>query len=265
MGLTVEEALQLPALAGTSVAAGAANSAAWSGTWSSTTRWPSPVPAPTSRSSSSERGFLRPTPPTAVPWSSGWTRWAPRRRLSSARRARPGARRDPRRGRSAGSADPGPPAGVRLDEVLTIEVLGTVVNKQSQALALSSHCMDDEFIGVALQGGGLAKVAHRLAVAAEGVAVLGLGPAATSPPPAHRGGRGDQRLAVAPRRSGRRRARRADLRRVSGVRADQTVVTPAGVLADADLSPADGILLVPGHHELLGGMGEYARRADHGR
>jgi PucR family transcriptional regulator, purine catabolism regulatory protein len=30
------------------------------------------------------------------------------------------------------------------------------------------------------------------------------------------------------------------------------------VLADADLSPADGILLVPGHHELPGGIGEYA-------
>ena len=47
-------------------------------------------------------------------------------------------------------------------------------------------------------------------------------------------------------------------RRLSGVRADQTVVTPADVLADADLSPADGILLVPGHHELPGGVGEYA-------
>src|SRR6187402_2694446 len=66
------------------------------------------------------------------------------------------------------------PAGVRLDEVLS-EVLGTVVNKQSQALALSSR-MDDEFIGVALRGGGLAEVAHRLAVMLEGVAVLGLGP-----------------------------------------------------------------------------------------
>ena len=30
------------------------------------------------------------------------------------------------------------------------------------------------------------------------------------------------------------------------------------MLADADLSPADGILLVPGHHELPGGVGEYA-------
>ena len=47
-------------------------------------------------------------------------------------------------------------------------------------------------------------------------------------------------------------------RRLSGVRADQTVVTPADVLADADLSPADGILLVPGHHQLPGGVGEYA-------
>ena len=36
------------------------------------------------------------------------------------------------------------------------------------------------------------------------------------------------------------------------------MVTPADVLADADLSPADGILLVPGHHELPGGVGEYA-------
>src|SRR5207237_4323168 len=46
--------------------------------------------------------------------------------------------------------------------------------------------------------------------------------------------------------------------RGSGVRADHSVVTPAEVLADADLSPADGILLVPGHHELPGGVGEYA-------
>ena len=54
-------------------------------------------------------------------------------------------------------------------------------------------------------------------------------------------------------------------RRLSANRADQAIVTPADVLADADLSPADGILLVPGHHELPGGVGRVRRRPDHGR
>jgi purine catabolism regulator len=66
------------------------------------------------------------------------------------------------------------PAGIRLDELVS-EVLGAVVSKQSQALALSSR-MDDEFMEVALTGGGLAEVAQRLAVMLEGTAVLGLGP-----------------------------------------------------------------------------------------
>src|SRR3954464_15611952 len=66
------------------------------------------------------------------------------------------------------------PPGVRLDELVS-EVLGAVVTKQSQALALSSR-MDDEFMEVALTGGGLAEVAQRLAVMLEGTAVLGLGP-----------------------------------------------------------------------------------------
>ena len=66
------------------------------------------------------------------------------------------------------------PAGVRLDEVVS-EVLGTVVTKQGQALALSSR-MDDEFMEVALTGGGLAEVTQRLAVMLDGTAVLGLGP-----------------------------------------------------------------------------------------
>src|SRR5918995_334762 len=47
----------------------------------------------------------------------------------------------------------GLPSAVRMDEVLT-EVLGAVVAKQAQALALSSR-MDDEFMNVALSGGGL--------------------------------------------------------------------------------------------------------------
>src|SRR3712207_3060501 len=66
------------------------------------------------------------------------------------------------------------PAGVRLDEVVSA-VLGAVVSKQSQALALTSR-MDDEFMEVALTGGGLAQVAQRLAVMLDGTAVLGLGP-----------------------------------------------------------------------------------------
>src|SRR3954462_9962381 len=64
--------------------------------------------------------------------------------------------------------------GVRLDEVVS-EVLGTVVAKQSQALSSSSR-LDDEFLTVALTGGGLPEVAQRLAVILDGAAVLGLGP-----------------------------------------------------------------------------------------
>lgn len=151
------------------------------------------------------------------------------------------------------------PAGVRLDEVLS-EVLGTVVTKQSQALALSSR-MDDEFIGVALRGGGLAEVAHRLAVMLEGVAVLGLGPdrdVVTSAGPPEEVEEISDWLWLLDAAADDALAELTPSRRVSGVRADQTVVTPANVLADADLSPADGILLVPGHHELPGGVGEYA-------
>src|SRR3954451_11489808 len=66
------------------------------------------------------------------------------------------------------------PAGIRLDELVS-EVLGTVVSKQGQALALSLR-LDDEFLTVALTGGGLPEVAQRLAVMLEGTAVLGLGP-----------------------------------------------------------------------------------------
>src|SRR3712207_2409479 len=68
----------------------------------------------------------------------------------------------------------GLPSSVRLDEVLA-EVLGAVVAKQAQALALSSR-MDDEFMNVALSGGGLAEVTERLAVILDGAAILGLGP-----------------------------------------------------------------------------------------
>ena len=66
------------------------------------------------------------------------------------------------------------PATVRMGEVVS-EVLGAVVGKQSEALALSSR-MHDQFIDVALSGGGLAEVTEQLAVSLEGAAVLGLGP-----------------------------------------------------------------------------------------
>src|SRR3954471_9274508 len=151
------------------------------------------------------------------------------------------------------------PPGVRLDELVS-EVLGAVVTKQSQALALSSR-MDDEFMEVALTGGGLAEVAQRLAVMLEGTAVLGLGPdreVVTSAGPRDDVAEISDWLWLLDAAAGDALPHLTPARRLSGVRADQTVVTPADVLADADLSPADGILLVPGHHELPGGVGEYA-------
>ena len=151
------------------------------------------------------------------------------------------------------------PAGARLDEIVSA-VLGTVVAKQGEALALSSR-MDDEFTEVALTGGGLAEVTARLAVMLEGAAVLGLGPdreVVTSAGPAGDVEEISDWLWLLDAAADDALAELAPSRRLSGVRADQTVVTPADVLADADLSPADGILLVPGHHELPGGVGEYA-------
>src|SRR3954469_21912316 len=151
------------------------------------------------------------------------------------------------------------PPHVRMDELVS-EVLGTVVSKQSQALALSSR-MDDEFIGVALTGGGLPEVAQRLAVMLEGTAVLGLGPdreGVTSAGPRDDVEEISDWLWLLAAAADAALAELTPSHRLSGVRADQTVVTPADVLADADLSPADGILLVPGHHELPGGVGEYA-------
>ncbi|WP_245159081.1 helix-turn-helix domain-containing protein [Blastococcus sp. TF02A_35] len=151
------------------------------------------------------------------------------------------------------------PSGARLDEIVSA-VLGTVVAKQGEALALSSR-MDDEFTEVALTGGGLAEVTQRLAVMLEGAAVLGLGPdreVVTSAGPGEDVEEISDWLWLLDAAADDALAELTPSRRLSGVRADQTVVTPAAVLADADLSPADGILLVPGHHELPGGVGEYA-------
>jgi purine catabolism regulator len=151
------------------------------------------------------------------------------------------------------------PATVRLGEAVS-EVLGAVVGKQSEALALSSR-MHDQFIDVALSGGGLAEVTEQLAVSLEGAAVLGLGPdreIVTSAGPAEDVAEISDWLWLLDAEAEDEMAMMAPSRRLSGLRADQTVVTPADVLADADLSPADGILLVPGHHELPGGLGEYA-------
>jgi PucR family transcriptional regulator, purine catabolism regulatory protein len=151
------------------------------------------------------------------------------------------------------------PATVRMGEVVS-EVLGAVVGKQSEALTLSSR-MHDQFIDVALSGGGLAEVTEQLAVSLEGAAVLGLGPdreIVTTAGPAEDVAEISDWLWLLDAEAEDEMAMMAPSRRVSGLRADQTVVTPADVLADADLSPADGILLVPGHHELPGGLGEYA-------
>jgi purine catabolism regulator len=151
------------------------------------------------------------------------------------------------------------PATVRPDEMVS-EVLGAVVAKQADALALSAR-MDDEFTRVALTGGGPAEVAQRLAVMLEGAAVLGLGPdreVVTSAGPRDDVEEISDWLWLLDAAADDALAELAPSRRLHGVRADQTVVTPADVLADADLSPADGILLVPGHHQLPGGVGEYA-------
>ena len=151
------------------------------------------------------------------------------------------------------------PAGVRMGELVS-EVLGAVVRKQSEALALSSR-MHNQFIDVALSGGGLAEVTHQLATFLEGAAVLGLGSdreIVTSAGPQEDVAEISDWLWLLDAAADDALAELAPSRRISGVRADQTVVTPADVLADADLSPADGILLVPGHHELPGGVGEYA-------
>ncbi|HYO36360.1 MAG TPA: PucR family transcriptional regulator ligand-binding domain-containing protein [Geodermatophilus sp.] len=151
------------------------------------------------------------------------------------------------------------PPTVRMDEAVS-EVLGAVVRKQGEALTLSAR-MHDQFIDVALGGGGLAEVTDRLATYLEGAAVLGLGPdreiVTTAGPPDDVTEISDW-LWLLDAEAEDELAMMAPAHRLSGVRADQTVVTPAAVLADADLSPADGILLVPGHHELPGGVGEYA-------
>ncbi len=151
------------------------------------------------------------------------------------------------------------PATVRMGEVVS-EVLGAVVGKQSEALALSSR-MHDQFIDVALSGGGLTEVTEQLADSLQGAAVLGLGPdreIVTSAGPPEDVAEISDWLWLLDAEAEDEMAMMAPSRRLSGLRADQTVVTPADVLADADLSPADGILLVPGHHELPGGVGEYA-------
>src|SRR3954471_13266055 len=151
------------------------------------------------------------------------------------------------------------PAAVRMDEVLS-EVLGAVVAKQSELLAISGR-MHNQFIDVALSGGGLAEVTEQLATFLEGAAVLGLGPdreIVTSAGPAEDVAEISDWLWLLDAAADDALAELAPARRVSGVRADQSVVTPAEGLADAALSPADGILLVPGHHELPGGVGEYA-------
>src|SRR3954471_22167897 len=151
------------------------------------------------------------------------------------------------------------PAGVRMDELVS-EVLGEVVRKQGEALALSGR-MHNQFIDVALSGGGLAEVTQQLAEFLEGAAVLGLGPdreIVTSAGPVDDVAEISDWLWLLDAAADDALAELAPARRVSAARADQSVVTPAEVLADADLSPADGILLVPGHHELPGGVGEYA-------
>src|SRR5918997_212000 len=122
------------------------------------------------------------------------------------------------------------PAAVRLDEIVS-EVLGAVVSKQSQALALTSR-MDDEFMEVALTGGGLAEVAHRLAVMLDGAAVLGLGPdrdIVTSAGPEEDVAEISDWLWLLDAAADDALAELTPSRRLSGVRAEPTGGTPADV------------------------------------
>src|SRR5215217_5466974 len=175
MGLTVEEALQLPGLAGTSVAAGGA------GLGRVVRHMVVDDPSdPLAAAGPDVLVVLGARLPPADPANCR----ALVERLDSMGTAALAYRRSegpaPVPGEVLAEADRrglpvlALPGGVRLDEVVS-EVLGTVVTKQSQALALSSR-MDEEFMEVALTGGGLAQVSQRLAVMLEGTAVLGLGP-----------------------------------------------------------------------------------------
>jgi purine catabolism regulator len=260
MGLTVEEALQLPGLAGTSVAAGSA------GLDRVVRHMVVDDPAdPLAAAGPDVLVVLGARLPPADPANCR----ALVERLDSMGTAALAYRRTegpaPVPGEVLAEADRrglpvlALPPHVRMDEIVS-EVLGTVVTKQGQALALSSR-MDEEFIGVALTGGGLAEVAQRLAGVLQGSAVLGLGlerEVVTSAGPADEVAEISDWLWLLDAAADDALAELTPSRRLSGVRADQTSVTPADVLADADLSPADGILLVPGHHELPGGVGEYA-------
>ena len=151
------------------------------------------------------------------------------------------------------------PRASRLDLVVA-EVFGAIVSKQAQALDLANR-MHNQFIDVALTGGGLTEVTTQAASFLDGAAVLGLGPdreIVTSAGPTEDVVEVRDWLWLLDAAADDAFADLAPSRRLSENRADQAIVTPADVLADADLSPADGILLVPGHHELPGGVGEYA-------
>ncbi|MQA34223.1 PucR family transcriptional regulator [Modestobacter roseus] len=151
------------------------------------------------------------------------------------------------------------PEPTRRDEVVA-EVLGAIIDKQTQALSLANR-MHNQFIDVALSGGGLAEVTVQVSTFLAGAAVLGLGPdreVATSAGPPEEVAEIRDWLWLLDAAADDAFADLTPSRRLSGNRADQGAVTPADVFADADMSPADGILLVPGHHELPGGVGEYA-------
>src|SRR4051794_22548150 len=175
MGLTVEEALELPGLAGTSVAAGA------SGLGRVVRHMVVDDPAdPLAAAGPDVLVVLG----ARLPPADAANYRALVERLDSMGTAALAFRRTdgpaPVPGEVLAEADRrglpvlALPPNLRMDEVVS-EVLGTVVTKQGQALALTSR-MDDEFIGVALTGGGLPEVAQRLATMLEGTAVLGLGP-----------------------------------------------------------------------------------------
>jgi purine catabolism regulator len=261
MGLTLEEALELPALAGTSVAAGS------TGLGRAVRHMVVDDPAaPLSGAGPDVLVVLGARLPPADPVNcralvdrlvSSGTAGLAYRRTENGSPTVPGEvlAEAERRGFPVLALPP----HVRMDEVVT-DVLGAVVGKQSQALALSSR-MDDEFMTVALSGGGLEEVTERLAVILDGAAILGLGPereVATSAGPEDDVAEISDWLWLLDAAADDALAELAPSRRLSVTRADQSVVTPADVLADADLSPADGILLVPGHHELPGGVGQYA-------
>ena len=261
MGLTVEEALELPGLAGTTVAAGA------SGLGRVVRHMVVDDPAdPLAAAGPDVLVVLGARLPPADPAncralverldSMGTAALAFRRTEGPA----PGARRGARRGRPPRAPVLALPraraASTRSSPRCSAPSSPSRARRSRSPPAWTTSSWRSRS-----PAAGWPRSPQRLAVMLDGAAVLGLGPdreVVTSAGPPDDVAEISDWLWLLDAAADDALAELTPSRRLSGVRADQTVVTPADVLADADLSPADGILLVPGHHELPGGVGEYA-------